>query len=106
MSELEVIAGGRRATDRRTRAVFLWSMGVGLVFTGLTFALKVAEFIFTMSSEDAAGFADVPVTVYFCVAAGWFFFLIYCWVTGKFRNVEHAKFDLLELEEEYERQGI
>ncbi len=105
MSALTVLRGGHHV-DRRTRAVFVWSLIVGLVLSGLAFALKVAEFIQTMSSEAARGFADVPVTVYFCVAAGWLLLLVWCWLTGRFKDMERAKLEMLEQEEEYERQGI
>lgn len=95
----------RRAliADRPHRAVFVWTMIVGLVLSGLAFAYKVAEFIFTMSAPEAKGFADVPVTIYFIVAAGWLCLLAWCVMTGKFKDLERTKFELLELEEEYER---
>lgn len=93
-------------SDRRTRNIFIWSLSAGLVISGMAFALKIAEFIFTMSSDDAKGFADVPVTVYFFVAGGWLCLLLWCFITGKFKDVEYSKMAMLEQEEEYAKQGI
>lgn len=103
--EPQVTRTPRPKTDPQ-RLVFIWTMIVGLLLAGVAFAYKIAEFIHTMSSEDAKGFADVPVTVYFFVAAGWLCLLTWCLLTGKFKDLDRAKFDMLEQEDEYERQGI
>ncbi len=92
--------------DRPARLVIIWSMAIGLVLAGAAFAYKVAEFIFTMSSEDIRGAFDVPIIVYFAVAGGWLSLLLWCFMTGKFKEMEQAKYDMLAQEEEYERQGI
>lgn len=92
--------------DRPARLVIIWSMVVGLVLSGIAFAYKVAEFMFTMTSVEFAGAFDVPIIVYFAVAAGWFLLLIWCFLTGKFREMERAKYDMIAQEEEYERLGI
>ncbi|MCK6549767.1 hypothetical protein L6R52_28275 [Myxococcota bacterium] len=81
-------------------------MVVGIVLSGLGFAYKVAEFMFTMSAPEFAGSFDVPVIVYFAVAGGWFVLLVWCFTTGKFQEMERGKTDLLAQEEEYERNGI
>lgn len=99
-------SGRARASDRAHRLLFVWTMIVGLVLSGVAFAYKVAEFIFTMSSEAARGFADVPVTVYFFVAGGWLCLLVWCLMTGKFQEMEQSKIEMLQQEEEYERLGI
>jgi hypothetical protein len=90
---------------RRQRIVLWVVMIAGLLCAGVAFAYKVAEFIFTLGSDEVKGFADVPVTVYFVVAAGWLCLLIWCWVTGKFTELERAKYEMLEMEAEYERRG-
>lgn len=86
-----------------------WWLGAGLIVmmlaTGVAFTYKIAEFIFTLGSEEVQGFADVPVTVYFVVAAGWMCLLAWCFLTGAFRGLEQAKFDILKQEDEYERRG-
>ena len=33
---------------------------------------------------EVKGFADVPITVYFVVAAGWLCLLTWCFLSGKF----------------------
>ena len=91
--------------DRRSKIVLWTAMLVGITLAGLAFAYKVAEFIFTMSGNEVQGFADVPVTVYFIVAAGWLFLLVWCWRSGKFTDIERPKFEMLEMEAEYERRG-
>ena len=90
---------------RRGRIILWTAMIVGLTGAGLCFAYKVAEFIYTIGSDDVKGFADVPVTVYFVVALGWAFLLAWAFLTGKFAHAEQAKFDMIAKEEEYERLG-
>jgi hypothetical protein len=100
-------AESRRGSEvRRTRDVVFWVVTLaGLLAAGVAFVYKVAEFIFTIGSDEVKGFADVPVTVYFVVAAGWLCLLVWCFVTGKFTDLERAKYDMLAMEEEYERRG-
>lgn len=96
----------RRQMNTRSKR-FMWiSMIVGIVFGGGAFVYKVVEFLFTLSSPETRGFAEVPVMVYFCVAGGWLCLLAWCFLTGKFKNNEQAKFDMLRMEEEYDRLGI
>ncbi len=93
-------------SDRPARAIIIWSMVVGLVFSGLAFAYKIAEFMFTMTTPDFAGSFDVPIIVYFAIAAGWLSLLGWCFATNKFKDMERAKYDMLAQEDEYERLGI
>ena len=85
--------------EARTRAALVWTMVVGLVLSGVAFAYKIAEFLLTVSSEEARGFADVPVTVYFVVTAGWLCLLGWSWTSGRFADVEAARLDMLEEED-------
>lgn len=89
----------------RGRRILWIIMILGLLATAAGFVFKIIEFIYTMSSDTVRGFADVPVTVYFFVAGGWLFILIWCLKTGKFKNLEQAGYDMLAQEEEYERRG-
>ena len=90
----------------RPERIALWAAMVGGIFVaGVAFVYKIAEFIFTLNSDSVQGFADVPVTIYFVVAAGWLFLLVWCFLSGKFKNVEEPKFEMLRMEEEYERRG-
>ncbi|MEQ8276020.1 MAG: hypothetical protein RKU31_20255 [Deltaproteobacteria bacterium] len=97
---------GKHPVDRPARLVIIWSMVVGLVISGLAFAYKVAEFMFTMSNPEFAGSFDVPIIVYFAIAAGWLSLLVWCFMTGKFKDMERAKYEMLAREEQYERLGI
>jgi len=90
---------------RRHRWILHLCIAVGLVGAGAAFCYKIAEFLFTLNSEEVRGFADVPVTVYFAVAAGWLALLVWSFLTGKLTDAEHTKSDLIRMEEEYERRG-
>ena len=96
---------GDDPVGRRGKLLLWVSMIVGVFAAGVAFIYKIAEFIFTLNSNDVKGFADVPVTVYFVVAAGWLALLAWSYVTGKFKDVEASKWDMLRQEIEYERRG-
>jgi len=86
--------------------IALWAAMIGGTFlAGVAFVYKISEFIFTLNSDSVQGFADVPVTIYFVVAAGWLLLLVWCFLSGKFKNVEEPKYEMLRMEEEYERRG-
>ena len=95
-----------KPSDRGARLLLIWTMIVGVALAGVAFAYKIAAFIFTLSSADFRGTFDVGITVYFVVSAGWLCVLVWAFLTGKFKKMERAKYDLLRQEEEYERQGI
>lgn len=84
----------------RAKPIVIAVMTLGVLLSGVAFAYKVAEFIFTISSEEAKGFADVPVVVYFAVAGGWLCLLAWSWLTGQLSGIEDNKHLPLELEEE------
>jgi hypothetical protein len=96
----------RRLAAGSAHRLFVWSLIVGLVLSGMAFAYKIAEFMFTMSAPEFAGSFDVAIIVYFVVAAGWFLILVWCLLTGKFREMEATKNEMLAQEEDYERRGI
>ena len=90
---------------RGQRVVLNVAMVLCVLGAGVAFCYKMAEFLFTLGAEEVQGFADVPVTVYFAVAAGWLALLVWCFLSGKFSDVEDAKSDILRKEAEYERRG-
>ena len=92
--------------DRASRLVIIWTLLVGVLLAGVAFAYKIAGFIYTLSSADFRGTFEVGVLVYCAVSAGWLCLLVWCFMTGKFKHTERAKFDLLKQEEEYDRLGI
>jgi hypothetical protein len=95
-----------KPTDRGARLLLIWTMIVGVGLAGIAFAYKIAAFIFTLSSADFRGTFDVSIVVYFFVSAGWLCVLAWAFLTGKFKQMERAKYDMLRQEEEYERNGI
>jgi hypothetical protein len=92
-------------TPRWQRWLLNGSIAVGLIGAGVAFCYKIAEFLFTLNSEEVRGFADVPVTVYFAVAAGWLALLVWSFLTGKLSEVEQSKCNLIRMEEDYDRLG-
>ena len=91
-----------RAFERRA----LWaSMILGVFCSAVAFVYKITEFILTLQDNEVKGFADVPVTIYFVVAAGWLCLLVWCFVSGQFTDIERAKVEMLEQEEAYEQRG-
>jgi hypothetical protein len=92
--------------DRVSRALVIYTLVVGIVLSGVAFAYKIATFIWTLSSPDFRGTFDVGIVVYFVVTAGWLCLLVWAFLTGKFTQMERAKLEMLEQEEEYERRGI
>lgn len=90
----------------RPERILLWiGMIGGTIAAGVAFVYKIAEFIFTLNSNEVQGFADVPVTIYFVVAAGWLCLLVWSYASGQFTDVERPKVEMLELEEAYEQRG-
>lgn len=90
--------------SRGTRR-FLWIFSVFLiVVTGSAFTFKLIEFIYTFSIDRPASFAIMPVLVYLLVAAG--FACLFCWayLSGYFRNVEQAKYRMLEMQDQFDLQ--
>ncbi|MFO0586153.1 MAG: hypothetical protein U0441_01375 [Polyangiaceae bacterium] len=93
-------------SEGKSAKILLWVCMIGgIAIAGVAFAYKLAEFIFTLNSNSVQGFADVPVTIYFFVAAGWLLLLGWSWKTGKFKDIESTKWDMLRQETEYERRG-
>lgn len=93
-------------SDRQTRLLFIWILSIGILFSGLAFAYKIAGFIFTLSSPDFRGTFDVSIVVYFFVSAGWACLLVWSFLAGKFKDMELQKKEMIAQEAEYERLGI
>jgi hypothetical protein len=96
----------RTTSDAAARRLFVWVLGLGVALGGVAFAYKIAGFVWTLSSRDFAGTFDVSITVYFFVSAGWLCLLVWSLLTGKFKQMERSKLEMLRQEEEYERRGI
>ena len=96
----------RTTSDRNARRVFVWILSLGIALGGVAFAYKLAGFVFALTSQDFRGTFDVGIIVYLFISAGWLCLLLWCFLTGKFKQMERAKYDMLRQEEEYERLGI
>ena len=96
----------KTGSERQSELLFLWTIGVGILFAGVAFAYKIAGFIHVLTAKDFKGTFDVGITVYFVVAAGWLCMLTWCFLTGKFQQMEREKYEMLKQEEDYERRGI
>ena len=81
-------------------------MWVGTVIAALTFAFKIIEFIWTLDSPEAPGFALVPVVTYFVVAAGYVLLFLWAHQTGQFADLEKPKELLLQREAELDRDRV
>ncbi|MFS8065998.1 MAG: hypothetical protein ACMG6S_06470, partial [Byssovorax sp.] len=78
------LQGAAGQMEQRERVLLWAAMIVGIGLSGIAFIYKIAEFIFTLGGDEVPGFADVPVAVYFVVAAGWLCLLVWCYVTRQF----------------------
>ncbi|MDH4101393.1 MAG: hypothetical protein OEV28_12565 [Nitrospirota bacterium] len=87
--------------------VGLWVI-IGVAFAGLTFTWKVVEIVRTVPRGDVAGFAAIQVVTYVLVAIGFFCLFAWSFLKGDFKDLERAKYLVLEMEakaEEMERRG-
>lgn len=91
--------------SRGTR-IFLRVFGTAMVATaGTAFVFKLIEFFFTATREGPGALASflIPVMNYLLVAAG--FACLFGWAiaTGQFRDVEAAKYRMLEMNDALDR---
>ncbi len=87
---------------------FLWLFSVTMVVVaGTAFTIKLIEFIHTATTDgpDALGSFMIPVLNYLLVAAGFFCLFIWAYSAGQFRDLEAAKFRMLELQDEIDREN-
>lgn len=88
--------------ERRKR-IFLWCFSIAMVVTaGTAFTFKLIEFFHTATTDgaDALGSFLIPVLNYLMVAAGFMFMFLWALFTGQFKNVESAKYRMLEMQDE------
>lgn len=70
---------------------------------GCMFVYKLFAFLTTIKRDELAGFAFDPLIVYGFVAIGFLFLLGWAVLTGQFRDLERAKYEMLERFDEQER---
>ncbi|MEE9614250.1 MAG: hypothetical protein V3W31_04760 [Thermodesulfobacteriota bacterium] len=100
---------GHKPREWVTVIVGTWVV-LGVAFAGLTFAYKVYEIVNTIPRGEVVGFAVIQVITYLFVAVGFFFLFVWSFLKGDFKDVERAKYRVLEMEEkmvaEEKRLGI
>ena len=88
---------------------FLWIFSVTMVVVaGTAFIFKLIEFFFTAtrSGPDSLASFLIPVLNYLLVAAGFFCLFLWAYSAGQFRDLEAAKYRMLEMQEEIDRQEL
>ncbi|HLG22641.1 MAG TPA: hypothetical protein VI382_07475 [Candidatus Manganitrophaceae bacterium] len=76
---------------------------LGVASSALTFMNKVIEIVQTVPNGEVAGFAVIQVGSYLLAALGFFCLFIWSFLRGDFKEMEKAKYQLLEIEEKLER---
>lgn len=81
---------------------------LGVAFAAFTFTYKVVEIVRTVPRGDVVGFAAIQVVTYVLVSIGFFCLFVWSFLKGDFKDLERAKYLVLEMEakaEEMERRG-
>ena len=86
-------------TKRAIHVFFILAVTVA----GCMFTFKLFSFLKTIKRDELAGFAFDPILIYAFVAMGFLCLLAWAYLTGQFRDVERAKYDMLERFDEQER---
>jgi|GEM_PF-1996024 len=85
----------------RSRQWFLWIFSIVMIVTaGSAFIFKLIEFTMTFMAEKSIRFAIMPLLTYLIVASGFGCLFIWSILTGQFRDVEKAKYRMLEMQDE------
>ena len=69
---------------------------VACVVGGGMFCFKLFSFMRTIKKDELAGFAFDPIMIYGWVSIGFLFLLVWAYSTGQFKDIERAKFEMLE----------
>ena len=86
-----------------TRRAILIFFVLAVIAAGCMFCFKLYSFMRTIKRDELAGFVHDPIMVYAFVAAGFLLLLAWAFLTGQFRDVEQAKYEMLEKFEQQER---
>ena len=70
---------------------------------GCMFVYKLFSFLRTIKRDELAGFAFDPILTYAFVAMGFLFLLAWAFLSGQFKDIERAKYEMMERFEEQER---
>jgi hypothetical protein len=92
-------------TESRAKRIALWVIAIAILApASYGFIEKLALFILAVRQDQVAGSTIIPVTNYLIVTAGMLCLLLWATAHGMFRDVEQPKYDMLEREEELDRQ--
>ncbi|MEM7354693.1 MAG: cbb3-type cytochrome oxidase assembly protein [Acidobacteriota bacterium] len=89
--------------------LFLWLFSLAMVLTaGSAFFMKLIEFYATATREGSDALASflIPVLNYLLVAAGFFCLFLWAYLSGQFRDLEAAKFRMLEMQDEIDHSEM
>jgi hypothetical protein len=93
-------------TQEQSRgAIYIASfLTAAIVVCGVAFFYKLFRFASTIweNGSEMLGFALLPMSNYLLVAAGFLMLLIWAFLKGEFKDIERAKYELLEDNERYE----
>ncbi len=87
----------------RWRATHIFFTAVCLIAGGMFF-FKLHEFLRTIKKDELAGFAFDPILTYGFVALGFFFLLVWAFMTGQFKDIEKTKHEMIERVLQQERE--
>jgi hypothetical protein len=76
---------------------------LAITAAGCMFCFKLFSFMRTIKRDELVGFAFDPILIYAFVATGFLLLLAWAFLTGQFRDVERAKYEMLERFEAQER---
>ncbi len=85
---------------------FIWWFSIALVaVAGTAFLFKLIEFFYTATSQGTDALASflIPVLNYLLVAAGFFCLFLWAYLSGQFRDLESAKYRMLEMQVEIDQ---
>jgi hypothetical protein len=106
MSQVPTRQSRASGAGSRWRTVVVVGFGVTvLVFAGMGFVYKMAEFTMTIVNDDIEGFGAAAVAVYLLGLLPMVFINLWAILTGRFRDIERPKYRMLELDREIERGG-
>ncbi|MBL8804709.1 MAG: hypothetical protein JNN27_22125 [Planctomycetes bacterium] len=89
------MANPQRTERFRWHATHVFFTTVCLI-AGCMFFFKLHEFLRTIKKDELAGFAFDPILTYGFVALGFFFLLVWAFLTGQFKDIEKTKHEMIE----------
>lgn len=90
-----------RTPNGRRANLFLWVFCIVMILVaGGGFGIKLYEFATALSSSSPMRFAFIPVLTYLIVASGFACLFVWAYLTGQFRQIEAAKYRMLEMQRE------